>query len=99
MECCVTLESKADKNRYVQFTAEHVNLAYPRSENPKSTLEHLPSFPQCEIANWEAGSFLTLEHGVEQSIEPMGEFVAHYIQNVFNLPAVESDWTSTEQFL
>ena len=99
MEWCVTLESNSNSEFYIQFTAEHINLAYPRSEDPNGLLEELPTFPGRRIATSKSGMYLTLEHGIEQAIEPVGVFVENYISAVFGLPTNESEWSITEQII
>jgi hypothetical protein len=98
-EWCVTLESKRDPDCYIQFTSEHVNLAYPCTDDPQQILDALPSFPDRNVAGWEANSYLTLEHGIENAISPMGDFVEKYIVKVLQQTADQTDWTITEQCL
>lgn len=41
---CVTLQSTTDPTHYVQFTFEHINMAYPRAEAPPQIVKsRLPS--------------------------------------------------------
>ena len=99
MDFCVTIESVANSDLYIQLTIEHLNLAYPISESPDPIVDKLPSFPGRKIVAWESELFLTLEHGIESAIEPVGDFLEAYIRDVFELSAEQSEWKVSDQFL
>ncbi len=94
---CVTLQSCADPAHYVQFTFEHINMAYPRTGDPKQIVDSLPTVEYVDVNSYGPDGYLTMNHGAVD-VPGIAKFVAEYMERVLN-SAEESNWLVSEEAL
>ena len=82
----VTLEAVQDADAWVQLKWDCINAAYPSNEEPGRLLAmHGIALPEeVELADWEAGKYVTFEHGAEP-LEPLVQFVEAYLATVLKV--------------
>lgn len=96
---CVTLQSKANPDHWVQLTWEAINLVYPSEDDPSELVASLPEVPFLDITSWEPNQFLTLSHGADESLPAIADLVAEYIERLLGESTSETQWTVTEEAL
>ncbi len=98
LDWCVTLDSKRDPSKWVQFTWNSVNLRYPMTEPPSKTLTII-GWPDgnLERVSWEPGLSLTLSYGADESIPQIAEMVRKYIEVILEEKCVPENWAMSEQ--
>jgi hypothetical protein len=97
---CITLESREEPKKWVQFTWDTINAAYPFVAEPSSMLRELklPDSSHLELSGWEPNTFATFEHPADQ-LDRSAMFVAAYFDKVLGVSAKRSDLRVTEQEL
>src|SRR4051794_21680590 len=97
---CVTLESKSDPNKWVQFTWDTINAAFPFADEPLGRIKalELPVFPSQEFNSWKPMQFATFHHGVKD-LEQIAAFVSAYLEKVLGVSAAEEALKIEEQEL
>jgi hypothetical protein len=97
---CVTIELKANRDCWVQFTSDVVNMAYPFSEEPAVKLGKLGlSIPSSlELTEWNPQNYATFDH-LAEDLPELGKFVAGYLQRAFGVEDHEASFKEKGEFL
>jgi hypothetical protein len=99
-DLCISVEAEQGPSRWVQLTWDSLNFAYPLTATPADGLARcgvdVPGF--LELTGWEAGVYVTFEHGVDPA-PAIAQFVELYLQQVLNLDVRAHPVTVTRETL
>ena len=98
VDWCVTLEAKVDPEKWIQLTADQVNLHYPVSDAPADALIAI-DWPAdlMELVAWEADLYVTFTHRADASLPQVAEFVQRYVEKFFGETCQPDAWTVSGQ--
>jgi hypothetical protein len=80
-DLCVTIESVANPDKWIQLTWDTVNAAYPYADNPLDHLRELklPDYPDLKLVTWEPNKFATFGHAAND-VDRIAKFVGAYLE-------------------
>lgn len=85
----ITLEAKDDQSKWIQFTWDSINLAYPFNSEPAQNLSKLKILlpNEFELIAWEKNLYVTFSHNAEKINEITG-FAEEYARRIFEIEPI-----------